>query len=97
MRSFELLNATEALTRFKIGESDVDEVVTDETTGRMFRRTIYATPIGERQVDLTVAVSPEPRIVRRARRFKLIADLIEGWRYGQEFALSSRVLEREQA
>jgi hypothetical protein len=42
---------------------------------------------------LHVAISPEPRVVRRARRFKVLAELIEGWR-GAEHGASTKMLKR---
>jgi hypothetical protein len=93
-RSLESLGAAEALAGFTVGDGHVDEVVTDERTGKSFRRMIFASPMGESGVALTVTVSPEPGVVRHARRLKLIAELAEGWRHARETGQSTRLLER---
>jgi hypothetical protein len=97
MQSLESLDASEALTRFRIDECHVDELATDEFTGKPFRRMIYASQLGEDRVLLSVAVSPEPRIVRSARRFRLVAEFIEGWKGARETGQSTRLLERKPA
>jgi hypothetical protein len=97
MRSLNALDASEALTRFRIGECHVDELATDEVTCTPFRRMIYASPLGEDRVLLSVAVSPEPGIVHAARRFKLLAAFIEGWKGARETGQSTRLLKRTPA
>src|SRR4051812_28586017 len=89
MQSFKSLGASEALARF---EHLVDEVVTDDPTGKPFRRTIVASAAGEHDVYLTVSVSREPVIVRRARRFKLIAEFVVGWRGSGETRQTTTVI-----
>ena len=91
MQSLGPLSATEALARFG---RHVDEVTTDELTGTRFRRIIFATTAGDDAVHLTVSVSPEPVAARRARRFKLIADFMEGWRGARESREATRVIKR---
>jgi hypothetical protein len=95
MRSLDSLEASDALERFRIGECHVNKLTSDELTGKPFRRIIYASSFGEDHVLLTVAVRPEPGIVRHARRFKLIAGFIEGWRGAGEAGQSTRLLKRE--
>ena len=80
MQSLAGLDAAEALRRFRAGENDKGEVSTDEVTGKPFRRSISVRSVGDEGVLLWVAISAEPYIVRRARRFKFIAGLIEGRR-----------------
>jgi hypothetical protein len=92
MRSFESLDAQAALARFKLGEGVVNDVATDEATGKAFHRTLYAIQRPDGVVELTVSVSPEPHIVRHARRFREIADFIEGWRGARESALTTKEL-----
>jgi hypothetical protein len=95
MRSFESLEAAEVLERFGIQEHQVvDELVTDELTGMPCRRIVFATSVGEHEVHLTVAVSPEPAIVRPASRFKAVAELVAGWRGAAETADCTKVLKR---
>jgi hypothetical protein len=91
MQSLESLGASEALARF---EHHVDDVVTDDLTGKPFRRIIFATAAGEHDVYLTVSVSPEPVIVRRARRFRLLAEFVEGWRGATETRQTTKVINR---
>lgn len=82
MESLVGVDAAEALRRFRAGKTHTDEVSTDDVTGKPFRRVIAALPVGDEAVLLGVTISAEPRIVRRARRLKRIADVIEGWRGG---------------
>jgi hypothetical protein len=72
MRSVDSLDAEGALARFTSGAIDV---AADDLTGKPFRRVIAAHSIGNEVVILTVVVTAEPRLVRRARRFKWIAAL----------------------
>ena len=91
MQSFESRGASEALARF---EHHVDEVVTDDLTGKPFRRIIFATAAGKHAVHLTVSVSPEPATVRRARRFRSVAQFVEGWRGASETRMTTKVIRR---
>ena len=92
LRSLDSLYAGEALARYDIrGHRVAGEVLTDEATGKPFHRDIWAYETGD-EVVLVVAISPEPRVVRHARRFKLLNDWIEGWRSSRESVLSHKVL-----
>jgi hypothetical protein len=51
----------------------------DDATGLPYRLDIFATRIGG-EVVLSVGVWPLPEIVRPARRFRFVSDLIEGSR-----------------
>jgi hypothetical protein len=81
MASLAGLDAQEALRRFELG-SHTDRLANDESTGKQYRLMIYAStqPWDEAEIAVTVSVTAEPRIVRRARRFKFIAEFWEGWR-----------------
>lgn len=69
----------------------------DALTGKPFRRTICAIELGEDRVLVSVAVSPEPRVVRSARRVRFVAEFIEGWQGAVETGQSTRLLERKTA
>jgi hypothetical protein len=81
MASLAGLDADEALRRYGLGRG-VDRLDKDEATGKHYRLMIFAVavPWNETEITVTVSVTAEPRVVRHARRFKAVAELIEGWR-----------------
>ncbi len=87
------LDAQEALRRFQPGRH-TDQLAIDEPTGKHYRLMIYASPQpwDEAEIALTVSVTAEPRIVRRARRLKVVAEFWEGWRDAKRTSMVTKVL-----
>lgn len=88
MHSLDSLDADSALERFA---RPLIEFATDETTGKQFRQVIHACPFGA-DVSLVVVVTSEPRLVRRARRFKWIGDILLS--NARDFGSSGKIIQR---
>jgi hypothetical protein len=86
------ISAADAMSRFDVAKAYVDEIAVDEVSGLPFRRMVFASRLPDGGVMLTVSVDPEPQLVRHARRFKFLANFLEGWRGGRTSGVAVRVM-----
>jgi hypothetical protein len=91
LTSLATITPAEALRRFGVGSAHV-EVMTDESTGKPYHQIITALGTPENGVHLSVSVSAEPQVVRPARRLKLIAQFIDGWRTARSAGVSHTMI-----
>jgi hypothetical protein len=91
MQSIDSRNAETVLGNFEV---PLNEIAVDEKTGMRFRRIVHALPVGTDVVTLLVVVTPEPRLVRPARRFRWLADFVTAYRDGS-MGRSYQVLRRD--